>query len=98
MDDAKDVGTPFGVGEDFISIREQKSAGTSEIDFDGMLTPPLRLHEDVKEGCGGQLWAAGMVLAKYLLREPKLKHLRNKKMFVRTPGAYARCEGGKTDQ
>lgn len=85
MEHAGDLGAPFAVGEDFVSIREQKSAGTSEIDFDGMLEPALRLHEDVKEGCGGQLWPAGMVLAKYLLREPQLGFLKNKKMFVRTP-------------
>ena len=46
---------------------EIKFAGITSIAFDGLLDPPLRLHEDLREGCGGQLWPAGMVLAKYML-------------------------------
>jgi hypothetical protein len=49
--------------------RELKTAGQSHVSFDGLLQRPLLLKEDLKEGCGGQLWPAGMVLAKYLLRQ-----------------------------
>ena len=58
-----------------------KSAGISEVDFDGLLSPPLRLHEDLKNGCGGQLWPAGMVLGKYMLRMKK-EDLVGKSMYV----------------
>lgn len=50
-----------------IPEREVKHATTTEIDFDGRLDRPLILHEDLKDGCGGQLWPAGMTLAKYML-------------------------------
>jgi protein N-lysine methyltransferase METTL21A len=43
-------------------------AHITTVDFDGLLRTPLRLKEDVAEGCGGKLWPAGMVLARYLLR------------------------------
>lgn len=48
-----------------------KTAGTTSLTFDGLLVPPLCLHEDLRDGCGGQLWPAGMVLAKYLLTQGK---------------------------
>lgn len=47
--------------------REVKTATTTSVDFDGKLDQPLLLHEDLKEGCGGQLWPAGMTLSKYML-------------------------------
>ena len=50
-----------------VPLRDNKPAGITSISFDGLLDPPLLLHEDLKEGCGGQLWPAGMVLAKYVL-------------------------------
>ncbi|KAG9190726.1 protein N-lysine methyltransferase METTL21A [Alternaria panax] len=59
----------FGVGQDFVPPAPIKPAGDSEIDFDGLLSPPLKLHEDLKNGCGGQLWPAGMVLSKYMLQK-----------------------------
>lgn len=59
----------FGVSQDLVPPAPIKSAGLSEIDFAGLLSPPLRLHEDLKNGCGGQLWPAGMVLSKYMLRK-----------------------------
>jgi hypothetical protein len=67
-------------GQDLVEPRSIKAAGTSVVDFDGFLTPPLRLHEDLAEGCGGQLWPAGMVLAKYVLRNQQL--VKYKTMFV----------------
>jgi hypothetical protein len=36
--------------------------------LDGLLPTPLRLKEDLTEGCGGKLWPAGMVLARYMVR------------------------------
>lgn len=70
----------FAISEDLVQSPEHKSAGTAEVDFDGLLPTPLKLHEDLKQGCGGQLWPAGIVLAKYLLREPKLASLHGKTM------------------
>ncbi|MCJ1283880.1 hypothetical protein MMC26_003211 [Xylographa opegraphella] len=55
------------ISEDFLPSRRPKTPGTSNLSFSGFLSPPLRLHEDLKDGCGGQLWPAGMVLARYLL-------------------------------
>jgi predicted nicotinamide N-methyase len=59
----------FGVSQDLVPSAFIRSAGVSEIDFDGLLTPALKLEEDLKNGCGGQLWPAGMVLSKYMLRK-----------------------------
>lgn len=74
---------PILVSEDLVEARERKVAGIVEVDFDGLLQPPLKLLEDAKEGCGGHLWPAGLVLAKYLLRQPQLSLLRGRTMFVR---------------
>ncbi|KAJ5715016.1 uncharacterized protein N7483_012197 [Penicillium malachiteum] len=57
----------FNVSTSLAPPRNNKIAGTTTIDFDGCLSEPLLLKEDLKNGCGGQLWPAGMVLAKYLL-------------------------------
>ena len=59
----------FAISEDLVQSPRHKAAGISSIDFDGLLELPLKLHEDLKEGCGGQLWPAGMVLSKYMLRQ-----------------------------
>ncbi|KAF1839192.1 hypothetical protein BDW02DRAFT_575670 [Decorospora gaudefroyi] len=59
----------FGVSQDLVPPAPIKAAGVSEVDFDGLLSPPLKLHEDLKNGCGGQLWPAGMVLSRYMLRK-----------------------------
>lgn len=71
------------ISEELVESRQHKQAGTTTINFDGLLAPPLKLHEDLTNGCGGQLWPAGMVLAKYLLRETMLHTLNGKTMFVR---------------
>ncbi|KAJ9298002.1 hypothetical protein DTO271G3_4223 [Paecilomyces variotii] len=63
-----DQDSPFAISELLVPPREQKTAGTTNIDFDGLLSEPLVLQEDLKEGCGGQLWPAGIVLSKYMLR------------------------------
>lgn len=53
---------------EIVPEREIKAAATTKIDFDGLPPRPLILHEDLKNGCGGQLWPAGMNLAKYMLK------------------------------
>ncbi|RYP04334.1 hypothetical protein DL764_004527 [Monosporascus ibericus] len=60
--------SPLAIGEDISPLPTIKSAGTTEVDFSGLLTKPLRLHEDLAQGCGGQLWPAGMTLARHMLR------------------------------
>lgn len=62
-----DPDAPFHVSNSLAPPRVNKSAGTTTTTFDGLLREPLLLKEDLKDGCGGQLWPAGMVLAKYLL-------------------------------
>jgi hypothetical protein len=71
MSDSKSDNPIFGVSEDLVAPAVIKSAGISDVDFDGLLPEPLKLHEDLKNGCGGQLWPAGMVLSKYMLRQHK---------------------------
>ena len=61
--------SPLAIGEDLTPLPVLKSAGTTEVDFSGLLvSSPLRLHEDLANGCGGQLWPAGMTLARHMLR------------------------------
>ena len=59
---------PFNVNESLVPVREPEGIGHSNVSFDGLLSEPLRLKEDLSEGCGGRLWSAGIVLAKYFLR------------------------------
>ncbi|EOD49237.1 putative nicotinamide n-methyltransferase protein [Neofusicoccum parvum UCRNP2] len=66
---ADDDGFLSSFSTDFVQLPQYKAAGTSAVDFDGLLAPPLKLHEDLAGGCGGQLWPAGMVLSRYLLRQ-----------------------------
>jgi protein N-lysine methyltransferase METTL21A len=61
----------FAIDDTFIPSRAQKQPGITETSFDGILDPPLLLHEDLKEGCGGQLWPAGMALSRYMLTHHK---------------------------
>ncbi|KAK4169192.1 putative methyltransferase-domain-containing protein [Cladorrhinum sp. PSN259] len=60
--------SPLNFGEDFAPLPEYKAAGDAALDFSGLLDEPLKLHEDLSAGCGGQLWPAGMLLAKHMLR------------------------------
>lgn len=59
---------PVAVSEELTPLPALKEAGVAGVDFDGLLDPPLRYHEDVRAGCGGQTWPAGLVLGKHLLR------------------------------
>ncbi|KAL8642811.1 MAG: hypothetical protein Q9228_000551 [Teloschistes exilis] len=70
----------LSVSEDLVPSTTPISSSTISIDFDGILDPPLLLQVDPTE-CGGQLWPAGMVLAKYLLR-CKMEELREKTMLA----------------
>lgn len=60
---------PLAISESLVPAREIKTAATLQFTFDGLLDPPLKLKEDPKEGCGGHIWPAGMVLSKYMLRK-----------------------------
>ncbi|KLU88481.1 hypothetical protein MAPG_07467 [Magnaporthiopsis poae ATCC 64411] len=60
--------SPLAIDADLTPLPEYKKAGTTTLDFDGLLSAPLRLREDLSSGCGGQLWPAGMVLATHMLR------------------------------
>lgn len=71
----------FAVSEDLIQSPNHKAASTTTVDFDGLLEPPLVLHEDLANGCGGQLWPAGMRLARYLLHRQR-NALRQHSMCV----------------
>ncbi|KAH7350856.1 putative methyltransferase-domain-containing protein [Rhexocercosporidium sp. MPI-PUGE-AT-0058] len=60
--------SPLEFGEELTAVPAYKVASTTSINFSSLLEPPLRLHEDLRSGCGGQLWPAGMVLAQQMLR------------------------------
>jgi hypothetical protein len=72
----------FTLSENLIASPTHKTAETRELDFDGLLQPSLRLHEDLSEGNGGVAWPAGVVLTKYLLRK-KRDELKISSMYVR---------------
>lgn len=59
----------FAISESLVPAREIKAAGITHVGLDGVLKQPLSLREDPKKGCGGQLWPAGIALAKYMLRK-----------------------------
>ncbi|OCK80892.1 hypothetical protein K432DRAFT_327426 [Lepidopterella palustris CBS 459.81] len=71
MDDEEENSALFDISEDLVQSPEHKTAAISSVDFNGLLSTPLKLQEDLSEGCGGQLWPAGMVLSKYMLRKHK---------------------------
>ncbi|KAI8966573.1 putative methyltransferase-domain-containing protein [Daldinia sp. FL1419] len=72
--------SPLAIGEDLSPLPAYKAAGTTTTDFAGLLAEPLRLHEDLASGCGGQTWPAGMVLAKHMLRYHR-DDLRNSRIL-----------------
>lgn len=71
--------SPLAIGTDLAPLPTYKAATTGTVNFSGLLEPPLKLHEDLSKGCGGQLWPAGMVLAQHMLRYHK-DDLRDAKM------------------
>ncbi|KAK0108337.1 hypothetical protein ONS95_003152 [Cadophora gregata] len=60
--------SPLAFGEELTAVPAYKAASTTSINFSSLLEPSLELHEDLKSGCGGQLWPAGVVLAQQMLR------------------------------
>lgn len=60
--------SPLALADELTPLPEYKAAGNTSLGFSGLLEVPVRLHEDLTSGCGGQLWPAGMVLAKHMLR------------------------------
>lgn len=82
MDTGDELAEIFSISEDLVKSPSHKSAGTLSIDFNGLLETPLLLDEDLKEGCGGQLWPAGVVLSKYMLRKHKTS-MKGKSMYVK---------------
>ncbi|KAI9754718.1 MAG: hypothetical protein M4579_004565 [Chaenotheca gracillima] len=78
-DEAEDPFTSLDISEDLVQSPSHKQAGTTVLDLNGLLPAPgLRLREDLSEGCGGQLWPAGIALAEYILRYQR-EELRGKK-------------------
>lgn len=76
---------PIAVSQDLAPLPKLKEAGKTCIDFDGqLLKGPLRYHEDVRAGCGGQTWPAGVVLGKHVLRYHR-DELRDARMLVYAP-------------
>jgi hypothetical protein len=73
----------LAIDENLIQSPNHKLAGITEHDLDGLLLTPLKLHQDLSEGCGGQLWPAGMVLLKYMLYRMRHK-VQGKTMLVRS--------------
>ena len=72
---------PTAISEDFAPLPTLKEKGNAQLDFDGLLPAPIKVHEDVRTGCGGQTWPAGLLLGKHLLRYHRDK-LRDARMFV----------------
>jgi hypothetical protein len=59
---------PFG---DLVEPAPIMKPHETHTDFDGLLDAPIKLHEDLAKGCGGQIWPAGDLLTKYILRKYK---------------------------
>ena len=81
----------FNISADLVELPVIKQAGPSNLDFDGLLQSPIQLHEDLTTGCGGQLWPAGMVLAKYILRKHR-HNLKDKSMLGYDLSRRSCCE------
>lgn len=73
---------PFGFSEELVQAPQYLKANTQSLTFDGLLDPPLLLHEDLAAGCGGMLWPAGMRLAKYLLKTKREEIRSAESMYV----------------
>lgn len=75
------------LSEDLVQSPTHKAASTKAVDFHGILTPALILHEDLTSGNGGQAWPAGMILGTYLLRR-KRDELRDASSMLVSPRNY----------
>lgn len=59
---------PLTFDLDLTPLPKYKPAADTALDFGGLLASPLKVHEDLTSGCGGQTWIAGMTLASHMLR------------------------------
>lgn len=69
------------ISESLVPSREEHLNPLVSLDFDGLLESPIQIHQDAKEGCGGRLWPAGMLLSQYLLVKHR-KTMAHKTMLV----------------
>jgi hypothetical protein len=76
--------SPLTISEDLTPLPTYRTASTRTITFSGLLDPGLQIHEDLTSGCGGQLWPAGMVLARHMLRYQRHK-IKDARMLVLFP-------------
>ncbi|SPO06708.1 related to putative N2,N2-dimethylguanosine tRNA methyltransferase [Cephalotrichum gorgonifer] len=60
--------SPLDITQDLTPLPVYKEVIVSKPTFDGLLSQPVELREDLSSGCGGQTWQAGMVLGKHMLR------------------------------
>ncbi|KAL3236215.1 putative protein-lysine N-methyltransferase [Nakaseomyces bracarensis] len=68
----------FGFG-DLVESRPVEHLGDSDLSFDGLLEPGLKIHEDGGEtGCGGKVWIAGELLCEFILEKSNKSGLLNK--------------------
>lgn len=67
----------FGSG--LVAPRAEQVPSTTSVDFGGLLASPIQLHQDLAQGCGGQIWRAGELLTSYILREQS-ESLRGKRI------------------
>ena len=64
-DSASEIG--LIVHEGLVGVPSPETAAVVSTDLDGVLRVPLMIHENATDGCGGRIWPAGRVLAKYML-------------------------------
>ncbi|KAK6217431.1 hypothetical protein QIS74_07545 [Colletotrichum tabaci] len=76
--------SPLAIGEDLTPLPAYKAAQTSSYNICGLLSTPLKLHEDLASGCGGQTWPADQdEMFELMGRNTELNNLQNKvKPFV----------------
>jgi hypothetical protein len=60
--------TDLAILESLVPSPAHLQPHTTTTTLDGLLRIPLQLKEDLAEGCGGKLWPAGIVLARYIVR------------------------------
>ena len=78
MTDSPDA-SPLNLSEELVPTNPQRLAGQTTLTFTGRLGPPLILHEDLRDGCGGQAWPAGVLLSRFLLS--RRDELRGKRII-----------------
>lgn len=59
---------PLTFDLDLTPLPEYKATADAALDFGGLLSTPLKVHEDRAKGCGGQTWIAGETLTRHMLR------------------------------